>query len=271
MQDRTCSVAGCDRPARARGWCPLHWQRWSNTGDPLGLRPRVMKPRSWRVASCADCQDWIATKGFGGAAKKRCDTCQRTFERLMAPTHKVAENPTPCVVCGEKIGKKGGRGLCAPCLQRSKRLALKAAGGKPCAVEGCVNRGFMPGSPYCDMHRSRLRATGELGPVGPKINRRVKTNPLHIPQKHYGMWRDRLLAEQGGVCKYCRRADGYWHLDHDQDCCGPDMMCQLCVRATLCAGCNTAIGALHHDPQLLRFIADDLEQHKARSQLRLIA
>lgn len=31
-----CSVDGCDRPVRARGWCSLHWQRWRRTGNPEG-------------------------------------------------------------------------------------------------------------------------------------------------------------------------------------------------------------------------------------------
>lgn len=28
-----CSVAGCARPALARGWCSKHYQRWSKHGD----------------------------------------------------------------------------------------------------------------------------------------------------------------------------------------------------------------------------------------------
>lgn len=35
-----CSIEGCDRPSRARGWCNKHWQRWSKNGDPLIVRSR---------------------------------------------------------------------------------------------------------------------------------------------------------------------------------------------------------------------------------------
>lgn len=31
---RTCSIEGCDKPARARGWCTKHYQRWKKHGDP---------------------------------------------------------------------------------------------------------------------------------------------------------------------------------------------------------------------------------------------
>lgn len=34
MTNATCSVPGCDRPVRARGWCNKHWQRWREHGDP---------------------------------------------------------------------------------------------------------------------------------------------------------------------------------------------------------------------------------------------
>lgn len=33
-----CKIDGCGNPLLARGWCSKHWQRWSKTGDPLGLR-----------------------------------------------------------------------------------------------------------------------------------------------------------------------------------------------------------------------------------------
>lgn len=34
MADRACSVKGCIRPYRARGFCATHWARWRKTGDP---------------------------------------------------------------------------------------------------------------------------------------------------------------------------------------------------------------------------------------------
>lgn len=35
MTQGICSVEGCERPARCRGWCTKHYQRWAAHGDPL--------------------------------------------------------------------------------------------------------------------------------------------------------------------------------------------------------------------------------------------
>lgn len=46
MIDVRCSVEGCDRPAKARGWCGTHWMRW---------RPAFAHPCS---ACGLPAQDW---------------------------------------------------------------------------------------------------------------------------------------------------------------------------------------------------------------------
>ena len=36
MSDRTCSIDGCARPVKSRGWCQAHYFRWRRNGDPGG-------------------------------------------------------------------------------------------------------------------------------------------------------------------------------------------------------------------------------------------
>lgn len=50
MSNRTCSVADCERKHAAKGYCQLHWKRWSIHGDPL----KSMKGKAHKVQYTAD-------------------------------------------------------------------------------------------------------------------------------------------------------------------------------------------------------------------------
>ncbi|WP_202124670.1 endonuclease VII domain-containing protein [Actinomadura physcomitrii] len=60
----------------------------------------------------------------------------------------------------------------------------------------------------------------------------------------------RMVAEQGGVCVICLRADAK-HVDHSH-------LTGL-VRRILCFKCNGGLGQFHDDPSVLRLAADYLE------------
>lgn len=52
MPTNPCSIDGCDKPARGRGWCVKHWKRWRTHGDPLYVRPAPLPPPRCAVADC---------------------------------------------------------------------------------------------------------------------------------------------------------------------------------------------------------------------------
>lgn len=35
----TCSIPGCDKPAKTRGWCYAHYANWRRHGDPIPTKP----------------------------------------------------------------------------------------------------------------------------------------------------------------------------------------------------------------------------------------
>ena len=66
-----CSVAGCEKPVRARGWCVAHWARWRRYGDPLTtLRRPPGSPRL--ICSMQDCESVVIQHGL----------CEKHFGRL---------------------------------------------------------------------------------------------------------------------------------------------------------------------------------------------
>lgn len=53
-----CSVEGCGKPAKARGWCTTHYARWRKTGNPLG------KIRHRNKCSVDGCNEWCYSHGY---------------------------------------------------------------------------------------------------------------------------------------------------------------------------------------------------------------
>lgn len=69
MAKRTCSIEGCERKAKCRGWCSAHYTRWRRNGDPLAgvVRYSNDEDRFWaKVDKNNDCWLWTASTGpFG--------------------------------------------------------------------------------------------------------------------------------------------------------------------------------------------------------------
>lgn len=80
----------------------------------------------------------------------------------------------------------------------------------------------------------------------------------------YGMTVDqynKILAEQGGVCKICGYEPGegeYLAVDHDHDCCPIRPACGDCNRGLLCSRCNKGLGMFRDNSDLLMAAANYL-------------
>lgn len=68
MPQAICSIEGCERASRARGWCNAHWKRWQRHGDPLGGGTAVGEGGYGSIHS------WV-NRHF--PRLNRCDNCAR--------------------------------------------------------------------------------------------------------------------------------------------------------------------------------------------------
>jgi hypothetical protein len=99
---KICSIPDCGKPARSRGWCKMHHNRWLRHGDPLivkkaGIRvdpiPWLDEPDEERRSFAADDPRHGTLKGYAHM-RCRCDECRvanyvyqqrRRDERRVAP------------------------------------------------------------------------------------------------------------------------------------------------------------------------------------------
>lgn len=63
MSNRTCSVDGCEKPHKGRGWCNMHYTRWSKTGELGEPKRRVLNAHA-PTNSCSLCKLEKPTSNF---------------------------------------------------------------------------------------------------------------------------------------------------------------------------------------------------------------
>jgi HNH endonuclease len=78
---KKCSVEGCNRDAKERGWCHGHYQRWYQRGDLTPERPLGRKTEG--ICATDGCERTIYARGL----------CSPHYRRLMQHGHQKAEQP----------------------------------------------------------------------------------------------------------------------------------------------------------------------------------
>lgn len=123
---RSCTVDGCDKPYRARGYCATHWSRWRRHGSP---------------------HDGAATPLEGKCAVEWCDREARSRFRQ-----------TGVKYCAKHYLQMFNHGRILPKPADSDPSRI-------CGVDGCKSVVRSPRAQLCEMHYMRKRRTGSTGPA----------------------------------------------------------------------------------------------------------
>jgi hypothetical protein len=133
-----CSIEECDRPAWARTWCSLHYNRWSRNGDPLKAIQRwtqTPEERFWaKVHKTEGCWVWTAPTngGYGHIAiDGRCRMAHRVaYEWSVGPIpaglvidhlcrNRACVNPAHMEVVTHQVNILQGTGASASAARRT--------------------------------------------------------------------------------------------------------------------------------------------------------
>lgn len=95
MNERTCSVDGCDREFDAKGYCSKHYARWRRYGSPMGPGCKICgaEAAEGRSAYCSDAcaalgaeaiwrRSWEKAKGSPERKAQVAAASRRYYERI---------------------------------------------------------------------------------------------------------------------------------------------------------------------------------------------
>jgi hypothetical protein len=112
----------------------------------------------------------------------------------------------------------------------------------------------------------------------PRERERLRQQRLNGIKSAAERRRDAIVTDlwhaQGGRCYLCERSLALEAavLEHDHRCC-PKMntYCAYCIRGAACTQCNTAIGLLREDPDMLERVAHNLRIKLTETAIRVAA
>lgn len=220
MSAAICSIDGCARDVRARGWCGMHYQRWQAHSDPLMKTERVR-------GACA-------VEGCGSPHKVG-GHCQKHYERVRA-TGTTADPPPVASRFDPHYGTS--RKTCRRCGEVKERTEF---GNNKSKYDGLTQ--------FCrpchnTWQMERRHQNKEAFAVRENI-RRLARHGLTV-----GMF-DAMWARQGSACAICHSTEttgrGAFHIDHDHS--------TGAVRGILCQHCNLMLGHATDDPERLEAAA----------------
>lgn len=148
MNNRTCSIDGCDRPTKSRGWCQAHYFRWRRNGDPGG--PQLQR-RGYEPCHIGGCDRDVRSFGL-------CDLHEQRYRKWGDPYY-VAERTESGdrhpLWTGDGVGYSGAHDRV-----RNKR---GSASGYQCEHCGAVAR------QWAYDHADPNEKVSDLGPYSPNI------------------------------------------------------------------------------------------------------
>lgn len=251
----SCSIDGCLRPYKCKGFCAFHYKRFQ-TGIPLDA-PLLRAPG--RTCTYPGCERDFMARGY----------CGLHYKRFMAGRDMEGKREVKtCVVEGCHKDARA-RGFCKN-HYRSLYYKNRPSPTRRCSVENCDRPHHA--RDLCEKHYLRHNA----GVTSPEVeNNRYSGRGCFIEGcpnsaggrtglcKSHGNWAGKYkfsplqaiqILNSGYSCAICDQKIGRFsiNIDHDHSCCPGQSTCGNCIRGFLCRACNRAIGSFSENRENVR-------------------
>lgn len=96
-KNRICSIDGCNKPVRSRGWCGMHYMRWYQHGDPhtklnrFGESAKFLEYAATHLDKC-ECLQWPFARSSKGYGRHHTQSKRIAAHRLVC---EMAHGPAP--------------------------------------------------------------------------------------------------------------------------------------------------------------------------------
>lgn len=218
---KSCSVEGCTRKYRAKGFCATHYERVAKYGHP-GDNTLKRQPQE-SICSVDGCSR--ESHAFG--------LCHNHYrEQRRRAKGAVAREPRPpeCQL--------------PSCTRKHYSLGYCSLHYSRQAATGDVREGTQP----------RALVRGREGCIVKSCSRPHWSNGVcrthSTTHRTYGISPEQLAEMLNRPCEICGSVEDL-SIDHDHDCCPTGSSCGSCVRGTLCQKCNRGLGQFNDDQTLL--------------------
>ncbi len=245
---RKCSVEGCDRKHVRKGYCNVHSYRLKKYNS-------IDLPAKSPICSVEGCGKQVSCKGV-------CHTHYMRLDRTG-----TTERNQQLFCCVEGCGKEHmGLGYCSSHYYRHKHnlgltthinrrrpkreiLSLGERGLQKCV--SCKEN--LPLEKF-NAHRNRLNGKSERCIECTRNYRYLRTYGITLSEYN------EMLAKQNGTCAICKCSPGKNRLavDHCHSYSGNR---KDSIRALLCRGCNTGLGAFRESQESLTNAIEYLKTH----------
>lgn len=177
MSERTCSIPGCPKPERAKGWCRKHYTTWYRHGDPLFDNGRLPPGTAGVYSITCTANGWVYI-GESATVQQRWTT-HRSW--LRNGTHNVAPLQADYNLYGVDAFIYEMVSVVHDPAERSATEGEHIAAAK--ATGKCYNPEGAPGSyRLTDEQRQRLSAS-------------LKGKPKSAEHRA-NLWRDREVTDE---------------------------------------------------------------------------